>query len=226
MRSRTGILPRSRWRLTMRSPPPATAQPCRSRSVLRRPSYTAELARKVSEPGSILVDSVAMLQTIERHWIMSTEPALAPAIVLPVAKISSLFAERQSQIEFLHVGILFELLARAVQHHATAFHHITVVALADRGACILFHEQDRKAHLAIDHADGLEQLRDQHRRQPHRGLVEQQHARPRQQCATDQQHLHLSAGEVAGRAVQQLRKARKVAEDALQILRNGMPVRT
>src|SRR5262245_1032203 len=60
MRSRTGILPRSRCRWTMRSPPPGMDQACRYRRVFSRHCKAAAVERKFSDAGSIALVNVAM----------------------------------------------------------------------------------------------------------------------------------------------------------------------
>ena len=63
---------------------------------------------------------------------------------------------------------------------------------------VLLDEQDRRA-LLVDLGDDREDLGDEHRREPHRRLVEQQHPRLGHQGAPDRQHLLLAAGQRAAR---------------------------
>jgi hypothetical protein len=58
---------------------------------------------------------------------------------------------------------------------------------------VLLDQEDRHLLLARDPADGLEDLPHNQRRQPKRGLVEQQQPRPAHQGAADRQHLLLAA---------------------------------
>ena len=63
---------------------------------------------------------------------------------------------------------------------------------------VLLDEQDGGA-LLVDLGDDREDLRDEHRGEPHRRLVEQQHARARHERAADREHLLLATGERAAR---------------------------
>ena len=57
--------------------------------------------------------------------------------------------------------------------------------------------------------DQVENLGDQHRRQPERRLVEHQELRARHQAARDGQHLVLPAGEIGDDLVQALEQHRE-----------------
>ena len=69
----------------------------------------------------------------------------------------------------------------------------------------------------VDVADDVEDLLDQDRRQAHRRLVQQQHARLGHQRAADGEHLLLAAGERAGHLARALLEPREQVEDALEV---------
>src|SRR5262245_12072352 len=76
------------------------------------------------------------------------------------------------------------------------FQHICAMCPRQRLLCVLFDDQDR-GPLLVDFRDDREDLLDQDRRQPHRGLVQEQQFRPAHQRASDRQHLLLAAGQRA-----------------------------
>ena len=71
--------------------------------------------------------------------------------------------------------------------------------------------------MRIEVADDLEDLLHELRRQPHRGLVKQDHLRPRHQRAADGAHLLLAAGDVAGGRAAALLEPRKIGVDEIEI---------
>ena len=82
---------------------------------------------------------------------------------------------------------------------------------------VLLDDQHRVA-LAADAADQLEDLRDDHGRQAHRGLIQQDQFRLAHQCAGDRAHLLLTARQGAGELCAALLEAREQREYVLQPL--------
>ena len=80
----------------------------------------------------------------------------------------------------------------------------------ERHVDVLLGEQKRHALLLVEPVDDLENLLDDLRRQPHRGLVEQDHFRARHQGAADRAHLLLAARCVAGERTAPLADAREI----------------
>ena len=72
--------------------------------------------------------------------------------------------------------------------------------------------------MTVDRLDDVEDLLDEHRRQPHRRLVHAQQPRPRHQRPADRDHLLLAARQGSGELPQPLLDAREQRKDALQIL--------
>ena len=84
-------------------------------------------------------------------------------------------------------------VGRALQAQAARLEHVGVVGDPQRGQRVLLDQQHGDALLA-DLLDRLEDDVDQHRRQAHGRLVEQQQLRVAEQRARDGEHLLLAAG--------------------------------
>ena len=76
-------------------------------------------------------------------------------------------------------------------------HALAAGAQRERG--VLLDDEDGEAVLAVQALEDLEDLADDHRREPERRLVEHQQARARHQRAAEGEHLLLAAGERPGR---------------------------
>ena len=91
-------------------------------------------------------------------------------------------------------------------------------------AGILLHEQHPGA-LAVDLHDDVADLLHQHGGQAQAGLIEQQVAGGRHECAADGQHLLLPAGQVAGDELGPLLQVGEQAVDPVQTLVEALVVR-
>src|SRR5450755_2029957 len=147
----------------------------------------------------------------------SSEPALAAAVVLHVAKAFPPTA-RQPEVELLDVLVSRQLGRCAVHHHAAILENVSVVGEAQRDIGVLFRKQ--KAHLLVlvQVANDLEDLLDDLRREPHRRLVEQDHRRLGHQRSSERGHLLFSAGGIAGETRSPLLEPREIAVDFFQRL--------
>ena len=76
---------------------------------------------------------------------------------------------------------------------------------------VLLDEEHGQALARVELGDDLEDLLDDERREPERGLVEQQQLRPAHQRARDGEHLLLAARQRAAALVQALLEAREDA---------------
>src|ERR1700736_6249143 len=83
---------------------------------------------------------------------------------------------------------------------------------------VLLDQEHRYLLLLVDLADHLEDLLDDERRQPQRGLVEQQQARPAHQRAADRQHLLLAPRERAAALALAALQDGEEREDTAKIL--------
>src|SRR5215212_3931554 len=110
-----------------------------------------------------------------------------------------------------------QLLA-GTRHGDTAVdHHIAAVGKLQRVECILLDKEYRDALGAVEFTDGGENLLDDQRRKPERGLIEQQQAGARHQCARDREHLLLAAGERAAALALTLAENWKQYKGALEV---------
>src|SRR5947209_10633705 len=148
----------------------------------------------------------------------SREPSLAPAVVLHVAIALPLADAGEPQVELLDVLVLADRPGVAVEDDAPVLHHVAVLSEPERYRGVLLGEQDGDARLTVHAADDLEDLVHQHRRQPHRGLVEQHELGPGHERAADRHHRLLAARDVAGLDLAPLRQPGKVAIHELELL--------
>jgi len=104
---------------------------------------------------------------------------------------------RDAEVAVAHLVALAQLRRRAFEGDLADLEHDGAVGDRERHRRVLLDEHDRDP-LAVDLGDHLAQLLDDAWRQPERGLVEQQHARVRHQCAADREHLLLAARQQSG----------------------------
>src|SRR5919198_3362619 len=91
-----------------------------------------------------------------------------------------------------------ELGGGAGHHDAARLEEVGVIGKVERRGDVLLDEQHAHALLAVDGAHDAEDLAGDERREPERGLVEEQQARPQHERAPDREHLLLAAGEASG----------------------------
>src|SRR2546428_257155 len=123
----------------------------------------------------------------------SREPSLAAPIMLHVAVALPLADAGEPQVELLDVLVLADRPGVAVEDDAPVLHHVAVLSEPERHRGVLLGEQDGDARLTVHAADDLEDLVHQHRRQAHRGLVEEHEPGPGHERAADRHHLLLAA---------------------------------
>src|SRR5207253_5059740 len=103
-----------------------------------------------------------------------------------------------AKIRRLHALVRRQLSGRSLERDAAALEHVGMVGDRQREPGVLLDQEQRDA-VAADRLQRLEHLLDQQGREPHRRLVEEQHARLLKQGARDGQHLLLAAGHLPGR---------------------------
>src|SRR5512134_688105 len=103
------------------------------------------------------------------------EPAFAALVVLHLAVRLAGADLGEAEVELLDVGVLPEGLGAAFQHDAPVLHHVAVLGDRQRQRGVLLDQQHGQALLAVHALHDLEDLLDQHGRQPQRGLVQQDH---------------------------------------------------
>src|SRR6266542_2536546 len=142
----------------------------------------------------------------------SRQPALAALVVLHVAVALALAHAGQPQVELLDVLVVADGLPVAVQHDAAVLHDVGVLGDPQRHRGVLFSQQDRHVLLAVQPAHDLEDLRDQHGRQPHGGLVEQHELGVGHERARSEEHTSDSSHGSISYAVFCLKKKKADAE--------------
>src|SRR5262249_4881433 len=130
--------------------------------------------------------------------------ALLPAPLAPRAGFLG------AEIELLDVLAPHQPLA-AVRHHDPAdLEHVAVLRGLERHPGVLLDQQHRDALLGVEPTDDREDLTDQERREPERGLVEQQQLGPAHEGAADRQHLLLAARQKARELIKPRLESREI----------------
>src|SRR4030095_7297341 len=189
----------------------------------RRPKTDSRLTYSMSmnsgsvKPHRFTKLTMSVSDTV-RASVRGTSPILCCSKVAPSLRLAAPWTLRRlAEVRAANLGVLGELGGGARQHDAAGFQHVAPVGDAQRHRGVLLDQQDRGA-LAVDRADRVEDLLDQHRSQSHRGLIQQQQARPSHERASDRQHLLLAAGEGAGHLRDALLQPGEQDEHALQIV--------
>src|SRR6185312_15833812 len=99
---------------------------------------------------------------------------LAPSFLLFPAPFAACTGFLGAKVKLLNVPGMHQTVASVVHDDAADLQHIAVMRGLKRHLGILLDQQDRHALLFIDAADDLENFLDQDRRQPKRGLVQEQ----------------------------------------------------
>src|SRR3954451_18865009 len=193
----------------------------------------AHVSALTATGGLLLVGIALRLLRIRDVPVGDLLPALVVAPLLTqlvvvlrgaVGVESSAFSRPRSDVA-AEVGgadavVLAELLAGALTDDLAGLEDVRLVRGAQGLSGVLLDQQDRRP-LRVDLPDDREDLRDQLRRQPHRGLVEQQQLRPSHQRPADGQHLLLAAGHRPGRLRRPLLQPREQRVDPVEVLGGG-----
>src|SRR5436190_7619698 len=118
-----------------------------------------------------------------------------------------------------------QLVARTVDDDASDLEHVRTSGRGEREVRVLLDDEDRGALVAVELGEDVEDLLDDQRCEPERGLVEQEESRASHQRAPECEHLLLAAGERAGLLVAPPVEHREQGEDALDILLRRAPPR-
>src|SRR5262249_30717054 len=110
-----------------------------------------------------------------------------------------------------------ELRARSRESHVTGLEHVARVGRLQREMGVLLDDEHGQALALVELADDAEELRDEHRREPERRLVEQQEPRPQDEGARECEHLLLAAAERPCCLAAPLGEPGEVGEDALEL---------
>src|SRR5581483_6722417 len=118
----------------------------------------------------------------------SSEPPLPAPVVLDVTEAPAT-ARGDPEVELFHVLVRGELLRGAVHDGAPVLQDVAVVGVAQRDHGVLLGQQEAYPLLPVQTLHDAEDFLDDLRREPHRGLVEQDHRRARHQRAAHGRHL-------------------------------------
>src|SRR5436190_11270913 len=172
-------------------------------------------ARTTSSPACSL--SVSQRFIVRRF---RSSPGLLPLPAPLAARAGFLHAE----IELLDVVLLAQPRAGVLHDDAAVLEDVAVVGDVERHVGVLLDQQQRRAAVAVDAHDDLEDLARQPRREAEARLVEQDHLRRRHQGARDAEHLLLPAREQPGFLVRALAQDREVAVDHLHVARRRVAI--
>ena len=129
----------------------------------------------------------------------------------------SICSTRAAQVELRDLRVVEQFLAPPLEAFLAEVEHIAAVGERERPPRVLLDHHDRDAR-AVDLGDLLEDRVDERRREPGRGLVEQQYLRVRHQRSRHRDHLPFAAAHRAGglrSALAETRKELVHAGDAL-----------
>src|SRR5262245_6743759 len=132
------------------------------------------------------------------------------------ASAASRASRAGAQVRALNARVGQERVASAREHHAPGLEDVAAIAQLEGLHDPLLDQQDRQPALAPDAVDRLEDLLDDARPQPLRGLVEQEQIGPGHQPAAQRQHLLLAARQRAGELAVALPEDREEREYLLQ----------
>ena len=129
-----------------------------------------------------------------------------------------------AEVDGPHRFVCEQVRGRPLQDDAARAHHRAAVGVPQRQPRVLLHQQDGHA-LRAQRVERREDLGDDQRREPERGLVEQQQLRLGHERPGDGQHLLLAAAERLGRLVGALLQHGEQRAHALQpALDDGAPL--
>ena len=117
--------------------------------------------------------------------------------------------------------MLTQLGARALDRDAPRLEHVRARGRGERHCRVLLDHEHGQPLLLVQPPDDAEQLGDDERREPERGLVEEEQPRREHQRAGEGEHLLLAAGERARLLREPLAEKREPGEDALEVGGDG-----
>src|SRR6185369_10841847 len=137
-----------------------TRSPCATSRLTRLTACTPPKALETSRISSrALIRWLAILVDRALH---SSQPPLAPPVVLDVTIALALPDTAQPQVELADVLVLADGLGVAVQHDAASLHHVGILGMAERHRGVLLGQQHRHLLRLVEPAHDLEDLGHQH----------------------------------------------------------------
>src|SRR4030095_6454111 len=147
----------------------------------------------------------------------SERPALPALVELHLLEALPAPGLAEAQVELADVVIAPELRRRTVEDDPAVLHDVAVLGDAQRGPGVLPDEEERRPPLGIDLLDDLEDLADEERRKPERGLVEEHQLGLGHEGAPDHEHLLLAAAQIPRELTAALHQAREIVVDHLHV---------
>src|SRR5436190_16533403 len=128
------------------------------------------------------------------RYVAAGSPPASPAPTTITADSGT--AHRMPEVDVPDARVGGEFGGRALDRDLPALHDEGAIGGLERESRVLLDENHRRA-LRSNLRDGLEDGAHDERREPERGLVEQQHLRPAHQRTGKGEHLLLAAGKGA-----------------------------
>src|SRR6185503_10627662 len=97
-------------------------------------------------------------------WFLSSQPALAPLVVLGVPIAAAPTCLGQPEIKRLHVGVRGELGGSPLEHDSARLQHVATVCDAECPGGVLLDQEHAQAELRVEPPDDAEHLFHQARR--------------------------------------------------------------
>src|SRR5258708_13514623 len=173
------------------------SKPWRAAKSTALPQLTGESGRYT--PGAEMDDDV---ESPRRNARLETSPR-DPSVLA------------RAEVGAADFFVAHQLAAGAFEAHGTLLEHVGSVGDLQRAVGELLDQQHGRLARGLELLDEAEDLVDDHRRQPHRRLVEEQQPGPREQRARDGEHLLLAAGERPRLLLVALLEARQCARHTL-----------
>src|SRR5437899_7141840 len=210
MRANGSMTPSRWWSLT-KAPPRSPARPNRTH---------AERGETVAYPKPPARAPLGGAPQMPGHKIAKTTPckvdwALGPADLEPAARLKppSGPSRDSAEIEPLDDVVALQFIDRGGRNDDfTVDDDVPAAGDPDRLIEVLLCHQHGQTEVPIELADLGNGLRDQQRRQAHRGFIDQQQPRRRHQRARNRQHLLLPARHGTGKLALPLPQDRKCLE--------------
>src|SRR3954470_1367571 len=151
---------------------------------------------------------------VERFDARRDEAAVAkPTRAMPSSDLGlRVDAAGTAEVEVDHLRVVQQVCAGPLEAVAPEVEHVAAVGHRERAACVLLDHEDRHARL-VDLADLVEDRVHEERRQPGRGLVQQEQIGLGDERARHRQHLPLPARQRPRALPPALAQARKELED-------------
>ncbi len=167
---------------------------------------TARMPPKLTDNPSTLNTGTASASCTYRWRTLAPDPFVESR--WPSSRRRRRRRRRGQEHRAQQVGTIEQLGGGATEADLAALHEVRPVGDGERDVHALLDEHHR--HAVGGHAlDDRQELADDHRREPERQLVDQQHLGPHDEAHREREHLLLAAGQVGGGRVEPLAEDRE-----------------